>query len=129
MNRFRFGVVALLALLPLVATPAFAKLTLTKRAVNVDIGAAEKIVVTSDDPAGAKWESKDPAVAQVFGNGWVVGVSGGKTVVRVADGNDTQDFDVTVDSPDKKLRKLSDFKQFPDNRIFRIKGRKYEARN
>lgn len=62
---------------------ADANTTLNETNLSLEIGSAVQLTLEGGQGSGARWESSAPQVAQVFQNGYVVGLTAGEARVRV----------------------------------------------
>ena len=85
---------------------------------HLDIGEAKKLTTIT---ATGAWTSSDDSIAKVYGEGWVVALKlGDATIAR--NGKLVAKIQV-IDSADKVIQPAT-LKQFPDNRVFTVNGRK-----
>lgn len=113
------GLILFLTLL-LAALPATAAGLST---VKLTVGAARRL----DLPVAGgdtHFESSAPEIAEVFQNGFVVGLKPGEAKVTVAGAKDSPSCTVTVTGNDQLLVDPATLKQFPDNHLFTVNGRK-----
>jgi len=82
-------------------------------------GAGELITHAKRDRA-ATWESSAPKVAQVFQNGFVIGLTPGEAKIRVYDlkAKEAAECVVKVTSPQRPSVSAEKLKQYPDSRMF-----------
>lgn len=111
-------------LLLLVSWAAWGKVTLDQPALTLEPGAAERLHATGADTL--HWESSAPQIAQVFQNGFVVGVSAGEAHIKVTStaAGELAECVVTVKAPQAPVVDPATLKQYPDSRSFTVNGRK-----
>lgn len=102
---------------------AHAAVKLEPAALKLTVGDADQVKVSGADSTGAKWTSSDTRVAQVFGNGFVVGIKPGTARVSAQIGNSSGMCTVSVTKAQQKLVDINSIKQFDDNRMFKVEGR------
>lgn len=110
--------VAAFAILLAVATHGAVTLDATQ--ITLGIGAARQLKPNGAAASSLKWESSDPKVAAVYGNGFVIGLTAGTAKVHAAEAECT----VTVKEIEPPLVNPSTLKQFSDTRRFEVNGRK-----
>ena len=115
----RFSIAFLVCL---VASLAHAAITIDRPALSLDVGGAEQLEVS---PAvdGATWTSSDPTVAQVYANGFVLGLKHGSatisaTISATTPGEPAAVCQVTVTPSHQPLIDPATLKQYPDQRKF-----------
>src|SRR5688572_24726382 len=99
------------------AVLAFATLAHAQQALKLTIGCAQRL--TSKDATAGQWTASDQKVAQVFQNGFVIGLAAGDATV----GNGSAKWAVTVVEDDRPIVLPASLKQFPDSRRFEVDGR------
>jgi hypothetical protein len=120
------GTVSSLLFAFVLAGEARAGLVLNLDSLRIHPAAAARISLKSGPADELRWESSDPKIAQVFQNGFVVGLKPGqaRVTVRRADASDTAQCLVTVTPVPSLLADPSTLKQYPDDRSFTVGGRK-----
>lgn len=95
-------------------------------ALELTVGGAARLRLNSPPTNALQWESSAPSVAQVFQNGFVVGLTPGQVRILARHGPATEAAEcvVTVVSSRSLLVDPATLKQFPDNRAFTMAGRK-----
>lgn len=91
---------------------------------TLNVGDVQQLEVGGGDGA-IRWQSSDPRIAVVYGNGYVAGLRVG--TVKISAGgtkNSAQAFRVEVRADPPNLIDPATLKQFDDNRVFRVNGRK-----
>jgi hypothetical protein len=117
------SVFACVPILACVAANAQAAVMLDKPALALDVGDAEQLHATG--AVEAQWISSDPAIAQVFSNGFVVGLKPGNAKVSVGrTGEPPAVCQVNVVTTRRPLVDPATLRQFSDNRRFEVNGRK-----
>ncbi|HSU53253.1 MAG TPA: hypothetical protein VLT36_04265 [Candidatus Dormibacteraeota bacterium] len=99
-----------------------AKLALQKTALVLEVGAAEQLKAEGGTPV--LWQLTAPKTAEVFENGWVVGLQPGEVRVRASVGGESAECVVKVEPAKLDLVDPAALKQFPDERRFESKGRR-----
>lgn len=123
MTTFRLpGFVFLSALISL-AVDARAGVSIREKALTVEVGGSKRIELMDQNAGGVKWSSSDPAIAEVFQNGYVVGLKIGTAHIK-AGGDGEDECTVTVKETPQPIVNPSTLKQYPDDREFQIDGRK-----
>ena len=106
------------------AAAARAAATLDKSALALDVGEAEQLHA-SGTTDGATWASSDPAVAQVYANGFVLALKQGATKVALArPGEPPAVCQVSVVPSRRPIVNPATLKQYPDDRRFEVDGRR-----
>jgi hypothetical protein len=98
-----------------------------RSSLEIQVGAAGQLGLNANADAGGGvgWKSSAPQIAQVFQNGFVVGLRPGQaTVTREAGANKAAECLVTVQAVHPPLVNPADLKQYPDNREFMLGNRK-----
>jgi hypothetical protein len=109
----------------LLSRETVAQVALKKAALEIQVGSAERLALKAGTGEGGPWKSTAPQIAQVFQNGFVVGLSPGQArVTREAGANEAAEFLITVESFHPPLLDPSTLKQYPDSREFMIGNRK-----
>ena len=105
---------------------AGAKVTLNKTSLELEAGGAARLELGTGAGSGVRWESSDPRTAQVFQNGFVVGLTPGQARVQVRDAaqSETAECIVTVEPPRQMPVDPATLKQYPDDREFMMGNRK-----
>jgi Bacterial Ig-like domain (group 2) len=105
---------------------AWAEMALTHISLDLQVGSTAQLQVSAAKAGDNQWESSAPQIAQVFRNGFVVGLRPGKTQVRALEtaSNKSSVCVVTVEPAIQRLVDPATLKQFPDDREFMINGRK-----
>src|SRR3954466_15945705 len=99
-------------------------------AMSIDVGGATRLLPPNADNASAAaggWTSSDAHVAQVFQNGFVIGLRAGHAqVTRAARGGGraAEQWTVDVVAPRQTLVDPKSLKQYDDNRPFDANGRR-----
>src|SRR2546423_1692387 len=88
--------------------------------VSLEVGGAAKLQLSGGNAGEPRWTSSDPRIVEVFSNGYVIGLRAGSARVDAAGAHG----DVTITQPRIALVDPSTLKQYPDNRVFEIDGRK-----
>lgn len=103
-----------------------AQVVLNKASLKLQVGAAERLSPKAGTGGGLRWESSAPQIAQVFQNGFVVGLKPGQARVqaREAGANKAAECLITVEDGRQPLLNPATLKQYPDNREFMIGSRK-----
>jgi len=103
-----------------------AEVTLNKTSLEVHVGAAAQLGLTSGKGGDVRWESSAPQIAQVFQNGYVVGISPGqaRVLARKAGANEAAECLVTVQALQQSPVDPATLKQYADSREFTVDGRK-----
>jgi hypothetical protein len=98
----------------------------TSDAVSLEAGTATRLQGPAADDTVAAWSSSDPRVAQVFKNGYVVGLRTGTARVSLARGAESpRHWTVSVAPPQpQKLVDPKTLRQYDDNRRFDVDGRR-----
>ena len=103
-----------------------AEMALNKASLELSVGAAAHLSLTTGNGGDVRWESSAPQIAQVFQNGFVVGLTPGQARARArkAGSNEAVECLVTVKAAQQPLVDPSTLKQYADNHAFTIGGRK-----
>jgi hypothetical protein len=89
--------------------------------LKVSVGSSARI---TNNAGSFRYESSAPEVAEIFQNGFVVGLKPGQArIMAHAQGGDVA-YTVTVESPSQALVDPATLTQFPDSRGFTAHGRK-----
>jgi hypothetical protein len=105
--------------------PAWARVTLERTLLPLETGSAGRLHAEGD--RAGRWESSAPKVAEVFQNGFVIGLAPGEAHIKVTGSelNDTAECVVTVKpAPAPVLVNPETLQQYPDGRKFALNGRK-----
>jgi hypothetical protein len=102
------------------------QLVLNRASLELQAGAAAQLSLKSGAGGGVLWKSSAPQIAQVFQNGFVVGLKPGQARVQAqeAGANQAADCLVTVEDARQSLVDPATLKQYPDNREFTVGSRK-----
>jgi hypothetical protein len=126
-GRFLLGIASVIT--SSAAAAAAANVTIDHGSITVGAGAVAKLEVTAGgDAKSLQWTTSNPRVAQVYANGTVVGIAPGEVTIIVAEPGQSSSSgarcDVTVQHTAPPMIDVSQIKQYPDNRVFRVDGRK-----
>lgn len=103
------------------------EITLDKTSFELQVGNAQQVSVKAGKGGGdIQWESSAPQIAQVFQNGYVIGLMPGEARVR-AHGTGSNSFAeclVRIVPNHPPLQDSATLEQYPDNRKFVAGGRK-----
>jgi hypothetical protein len=126
-GRFLLGIASVIT--SSAAAAAAANVTIDHSSITVGAGAVAKLEVTAGgDAKGLQWTTSNPKVVQVYANGTVVGIAAGEAVITVAEPGQSSSSgakcEVTVQHTAPPMIDVSQIKQYPDNRVFRVDGRK-----
>jgi hypothetical protein len=97
------------------------QITLDKTTLKLEAGDVEQLHIKQG--AGVKWTSADPLIAAVYGKGYVCGIHPGTTKIA-AGGAGGAVCTVTITELREPVVTVASLKQYPDNRMFKINGRK-----
>src|SRR5665213_792771 len=99
---------------------------LNQVALDVRVGAAAHLGVKAGEDGGVHWESSAPKIAQVFQNGFVVGLSPGQAQVRAfrPGAIEAADWIIRVEAARAPLLTPSTLRQYADSREFMMGARK-----
>jgi hypothetical protein len=116
--------ICLVPLAQLVSWAAWGKVTLDQTALTVEVAAAARVQASGTN--SLHWESSAPQVAQVFQNGFGVGVSPGQARIKVTatELGEPAECVVTVKASEPPLVDPTTLRQYPDSRQFTLDGRK-----
>jgi len=103
-----------------------AEVALNLASLLLHVGTAAQIDLKGGRKGNVRWESSAPQIAQVFQNGFVVGLKPGQAQVRArkAGTDEAAECLVTVEDARQSLVDPATLKQYPDNRKFMVSGRK-----
>jgi hypothetical protein len=104
-----------------------AELKLDKSQLVLREGGIDRLTITSD--GGSKpsdvWSSSNPAVAEVFSNGFVIALRKGQANITVQrSGERPVECAVSVHHEQPAMLDPQKLEQYEDNRVFRVNGRK-----
>src|SRR4051794_373323 len=107
---------------------AVAGITIDRKTLDLDAGAAQPLHAQGAAAGDLRWTSSDPAIAAVYRNGYVVALRPGSAKISVAAAASSaeapQQCAVTVTEPRAPLVNPATLKQYPDSRRFEVDGRK-----
>jgi hypothetical protein len=103
-----------------------AQVVLNRASLKLQVGAAERLGLKTGAGGGLRWTSSAPQIAQVFQNGFVVGLKPGQARVQAqaAGLSEAADCLVTIEGVQQSLVDPATLKQYPDNRAFMVGNRK-----
>jgi hypothetical protein len=106
----------------ILACPAFARgqNKLSKSTLKLEAADIKQLLIEQEDAGDVRWTSTDPLIAAVHGKGYVCGIHPGTT--KISAGNAV--CAVTVVDPRELIVTAALLKQYADNRMFKINGRK-----
>lgn len=99
-----------------------ADMTFNAGSLNIRTGDAARLESKANGSETLKWESSAPKIAQVFQNGFVIGLEPGQVGVVARDnaGNQVVECLVTVESAQQWLVDPASLRQYPDSRRFNM---------
>ncbi len=105
---------------------AGAEVTLNKATLGLEVGSVERLSLEGSPGSGVRWESSAPQIAQVFQNGFVVGLSPGEARVRVLESGtgEAAECVITVKAEHMLVVDPATLKQYPNSREFMAGNRK-----
>src|SRR5436305_4781155 len=125
MGRNTKRLIGLALLLGMICSAALAQVSLKDQTATVLLGGVRRLEASGAAPEKLRWQSSDPTIAAVYGNGFVVGLREGSATVRASADNAAPAIcamEVIEDQP--VVIDPAGLKQFDDNRAFRIDGRR-----
>src|SRR5437016_6875975 len=111
-------------MLCLVSTQAGAELVLRKTSLSLEVGGAEQLNLSKGERGNLKWSSSDTKIAQVYENGFVIGLRVGLAKVTARQGDQSADCVVNIGESNPPLSDPAKIQQYADNRVFFVNGRK-----
>lgn len=109
----------------MICSAALAQVSLKDQTATATVGGVRRLEASGATPEKLHWQTSDPTIAAVYGNGFVVGLREGSVTVRVSVDNASPascTMEVVEDQP--VVADPAGLKQFDDNRTFRIDGRR-----
>ncbi len=103
-----------------------AQLAFAKPSVDLPVASEARLALKTGEATGLLWQSTAPQVAEVFQNGFVVGLTPGQSRVTARNSatGEMAECAVTVKSARQSIINPATLKQFPDSRPFVVDGRK-----